>query len=150
MLKDHFDKLFEIFTKSSREKDLNLDLLLKETAAFFEEAKNELKTASKEDQEIIFSMLNQMYEKLQEESKRICDKTGMTEDQLSSFSENPRNFSPDQWREIQNTKKKMMQMGRVMGKVLKPKEKTQEDSETPAAPSKKIVRKVKRSDWRRS
>lgn len=93
-------------------------------------------------------MIDEMYEKLQSESKRISEKTGMTEEQLMAFSENPKNYTPDQWRDIQNTKKKMMQMGRVVGKILKPST-PKEGSEKPLE-SKKIVRKVKRSDWKRS
>ncbi|NNM44190.1 MAG: hypothetical protein HKM07_07595 [Chlamydiae bacterium] len=148
MLKDHFEKLLQIFVKGREEKDLDLSALLKETSAFFEEAQKELKTASPDDQKIIFAMIDEMYEKLQSESKRISEKTGMTEEQLMAFSENPKNYSPDQWRDIQNTKKKMMQMGRVVGKILKPST-PKEGSEKPLE-SKKIVRKVKRSDWKRS
>lgn len=38
MLKDHFEKLLQIFVKGREEKDLDLSALLKETSAFFEEA----------------------------------------------------------------------------------------------------------------
>lgn len=145
MLRDHFEKLLQVFVKGAQGKELDLTTLLKETTAFFEEAQKELKSASPEEQKVIFAMMDEMYKKLQEESDRISEKTGMTEEQLMAFSENPRNYTPDQWREIQNTKKKMMQMGRVVGKILKPDE--EEDKEEL---KKKVVRKLKRSDWKKS
>ncbi len=146
MLKDEFDKLMEHFNKGAEGKKVDMNEILAQSVAFFEQLQKELKEASPEDRDIIFQMMNQMHEKIHAESTRICEQTGMSEEQLLAFSENPKNFTPDQWIQIQSTKKKMMQTGRVIGKSLK----TKEEGEAPPSPKKKGRRPPKKSQWLRS
>ena len=43
--------------------------------------------------------------KIEEETQRVCEKTGMTPEQLADFSNNPKNFSEDQWSAIEGAKR---------------------------------------------
>lgn len=143
MLKDEFDKLLALFEKGSKGKSVDMNEVLEQSLLFFDDLQKEFQTASPEDRESILAMMNKMYEKIQAESQRITEKTGMTEDQLIAYSDNPKNFSADQWFKIQETKKKMMKTGRSINKILQPKEEK-------AHPPKKSISKIKKKNWIRS
>ena len=49
----------------------------------------------------------ELKKKIEEETKRVCEKTGMTPEQLMEYAEDPKNFSPEQWSAISSTKKKL-------------------------------------------
>ena len=143
MLKDEFEKLLALFEKGAQGKKVNMDEVLEQSLQFFEDLQKEFQTASPEDREAIMAMMNKMYEKIQSESQRIAEKTGLSEEQLIAYSDNPKNFTADQWFKIQETKKKMMKTGRTIHKILQPKE------EKAPAP-KKTASKIKKKNWIRS
>ena len=107
MLQDDFDKLMEYFEQINQGKVVDLELVLQIYFKFMEDIKEAIQTSSDEDRADLFKKLMTMYTQILRESKKVTEKTGMTEEQLSSFASNPSNFSEDTWRMLQEARKKM-------------------------------------------
>jgi hypothetical protein len=62
---------------------------------------------SKQSQHLL-DLVNKLKTRLEDESKKALQEAGMTEDDLKQFLENPNNFSPQEWDQLQSMKGEMM------------------------------------------
>ena len=53
----------------------------------------------------------ELYNQMTAETKHITERSGLSEEQLVSFAENPGNFSPEQWRAIQESRQRITKAG---------------------------------------
>jgi len=120
MFEEDIKKLLSYFTQISEGKPVNLNEMVQEFLIFFDKLKLQLKTADEAQKKEIFALMNDMHKKLLAETKKISEKTGMSDDQLLKFIENPGNFSPDQWQTIQDAKEKMRHASQELTQTLKP------------------------------
>ena len=119
MLKDEFNHLMALFREGAEGKKVNLHQLFSESLAFFEHLKEEFQQASPEERAEVLQMMTAMHREIIEESKKIMKTSGLTEEQLLSFAENPSNFTPEQWKEFQESKSQIHKAGMDLVKVVK-------------------------------
>lgn len=157
MLKDEFSRLMSLFADGAEGKPISLEQVFHESQVFFEHLNDRLKNGTPEEKKDALRMMNEMYAEMIKETKKICEKTGLSEDQLSAFSENPSNFSQEQWKGIQEAKEKMSQIGRVLAQSIssldmpKPADNSKGPFPEPESPKKKPPpKKGKKSQWMRS
>jgi hypothetical protein len=112
--------------------------------AFFEHLREQMAKGSIEEKKDAIAMMTEMYAKMAQETRKICERSGMSEEQLLNFAENPANFSAEQWLKIQESRDKIYRAGQDLAKVI------QEQGTTKTLPSEEKSKKPKKSDWLRS
>jgi len=148
MIKDEFNRLISLFHEASEGKMINLDEVFSQSLAFFEHLKEKIATGDPEEKKEAIAMMSEMYNKMMEETKKICERSGMSEEQLLSFAENPSNFAPEQWQKIQESRDKIYKAGQNLAKEIQ--------GPGPAKPPKPPKeggdggKKPKKSEWLRS
>ena len=155
MLQDEFNRLMEIFHSGAEGRQVNLQELFAQSLAFFEHLKGEMQTAGPEDKQEILRMMAEMYKQIMEEKKKICDKSGLSEEQLLAFADNPSNFSKEQWDALQQSKKLINKAGQELVKTISvvhvsDKSPLKAKESKPASPKTSTHKKPKRSDWKPS
>ena len=118
MLQDEFNRLSQLFQGAAEGKAVNLEEVFKESLQFFEHLKDQIATGTSEDKMQAIQMMTQMYQLMMAETKRITERSGMTEEQLAAFAENPANFSKEQWDSLQASKQQIQDVGQNIAKVI--------------------------------
>lgn len=113
-MRDEFRKLFHLLAEAQQGKQVDLGDMLKESLAFFEHLKEIFKSGSEEEKKETVKIMNDLYAQLMTQMKRVCERTGMSEDQLFSFCDNPNNFTAEQWQVMEEAKKRLFQSGREL------------------------------------
>jgi hypothetical protein len=151
MFKDRFDNLMKIF-HSEEGKPLDVKALFSECLILFEELKEEMKDASPEERQDMMRLVGEMYKQILTETQKICQNSGMSEEQLIAFTENPSNFTSEQWGVIQDSRMKIHKAGQGLIKTIENKETPHKEvhAHTVQSLRKDSTKKPKKSDWRRS
>jgi hypothetical protein len=147
-MEENYKRLLDLLSQDAISKSANLDEVVREAYQFFEGVKQVFQTGTPEEKQEMIRLMREVYTKLATQSQKITDKTGMSEEELLNFSENPNNFSPEQWRLMQEVKKKMSESGRQISTIIRGK-----PSKTPGehkAPKGKKPRKPHKDQWMRS
>ena len=119
-IRKEFYAFIEKFKKeSARAGKVDLLELFKDSLKLFEKLKYALETCSEDDKKMIFDLVNEMHKFLMQETQKIVEKTGMTEDQLSRFSENPDNFSSSQWKALELVKNELDQTAKELTTIIR-------------------------------
>ena len=156
MLKDEFNQLMSLFHEGVEGKKVNLHLVFTKAMAFFEHFKEEFERASPEEKRELLDMMVKMNQEISRESKKILSSSGMTEEQLLAFAENPSNFSPEQWQEFQDSKSQIHQAGMQLVKEVQKALPSQKPKAHSVQPIEKKGQhhgshnKPRKSDWQRS
>jgi len=157
MIKDEFNHLMNLFAQGADGQPINLEEVFKQSFAFFDHLNIQLQKGSQEEKKEALMMMSEMYTQMMQETKKICEKTGMSEEQLSSYAENPNNFSPEQWASIQEARNKMLSTGKNLAQSVSSLDNTGADKPDPSSSSsireekeKKVSKKTKKSQWMRS
>ncbi|MDN3505971.1 MAG: hypothetical protein P0S96_01935 [Simkaniaceae bacterium] len=149
MIKEEYKRLLSLVESCQDAEKVTLEDILKEAVVFFETLRKEFPKASKEDREEMIQMMTHLHARLQEVSRETAEASGMTEDELSSFAENPSNFTPEQWQVVQSSRRQLYDSARKFSSSLsKP-----EDADSKAPKKKPIrskARRTKRKDWMQS
>ncbi len=154
MIKDEFDRLMSLFHDASSGKKVDLQQLFTQATGFFEHLKNELKNGTEEEKKEVLNMMSEMYKQILKETQQISKASGLTEEQLLSYADNPNNFTPAQWKSIQESKARIEKAGAELVRTVRQSTtQAKEPSSThpplerkPHSPHKKS----KRSDWTKS
>jgi hypothetical protein len=152
MLEDDYKRIMDYFHQSIEGKPLNLEELCRESVEFFQKLKEYIEHGTDKEKEEAYLLMHEMYKRLMVECKQLTEKTGLTEEQILSFAENPNNFSSAQWQMIQETRQDMVKTGQALSQFLK---KDQEHvpipkPKSPPSSKKKKIVKSKKSNWMRS
>ena len=99
--------------------NIDLPFVLQEVISLFDRVKGMLPTTNAEERTKVFKAIGEMHEFLQGETKRLASKSGLTEAQMVRFSENPDNFTKEQWSLISSVKSKMGDQAREIKDVMK-------------------------------
>lgn len=145
-LKEECQQLSDLFHRAAEGQSIDLQQVFAKALHFFERLKVELHAEDPTRRQEAMTMLMEIYQHMMKDTKLICENSGMTEDQLISFAENPTNFSPEQWTSIQESREKIFHAGQELAKTLEQLSSPQIESKKPHDPNKKI----KKSDWLRS
>lgn len=148
MLKDEFSRLMKLFHEGADGKNLNLEEVFALSLDFFKDLKTQMEKGTPEEKQEAMAMMAQLYTQIMAESKKITERSGLSEDQLLNFAENPANFSPEQWKAIQESKRKISQAGLELAKAIEKSTKPPTPEEKDKKPSHGKV--PKKSKWMRS
>lgn len=147
-LQKDFDALMEKFQRETDKKgQINLFDLFKESLHLFEKLKDVLKNCSEEDKKQVFAMMAEMHQFMMRETRKIAEKTGMTEDQLMRFSENPDNFTSSQWKSLEVIKEKLENTAQDLKGLLRTDTPNKPNEHKPHAKPHKATKKDR---WMRS
>lgn len=106
-MKDEFDRIMEFFNLSPEEKEGRLQEVFEDSVEYFERFKHVIMNGTQEEKQEAVKKVMILKKKIEEETKRVCEKTGLTPEQLTSFTNDPKNFSPEQWNAIEGAKKRL-------------------------------------------
>lgn len=147
-MKEKFESLMRLLEQGKELKEVNLEEILKEAVQFFDDLRLSYPKASKEEKAEMLHMMRELHLKLQDISKQVAAKVGMTEEQLFVYSENPSNFPPEQWQLIRDTKQKLYESARKFSSSVEAKETGPEaHTKRPLPPKGK---RPKKSDWKKT
>lgn len=59
---------------------------------------------SREDVTEMFAQINQMKTNLLAQYEQFCEKTGLSREEIHNFFDNPNNFSPQKWEDVQKSR----------------------------------------------
>jgi len=152
MIKDEFKRLSELLAQAQDIKSVQLEEILKEAVIFFNDIKEGFLKGTPEEKKEMIRMMTELQSKLQDIYKSVAEKSGMSEEELYVYSENPSNFSPEQWKLMQETKNKLFEATRQLYQKIEGKEKTEalkNKQDKTKTPSKKPPGS-KKSGWLKS
>jgi len=123
-IRKDFNNLMQKFQRESA-KNGRVDLmeLFKDAIRIFDKLKDALKDCSEEEKKELFQVMGEMHQFLQSETKKIAEKSGMNEEQLLRYSENPDNFSPSQWKAMEVVKIKLNETGKELTDIVRKRDK---------------------------
>lgn len=148
-MSDEFKKIMEFFSMDPEEKASHLNDVFDDSIAFFEKFKYIIEKGTPEQKKEMIEHAAALQNKLQSETSRICETTGLTEEELEAFSTDPNNFSEDQWSSIQNAKTEIEQQATDIASLINLKKPESKDHKPPP-PKKGKGPKTKRTGWVRS
>jgi hypothetical protein len=147
-LKDEYNQLIQLFRDGAEGKTINLAEVFSQSVEFFQHLKEQMEEGGPQEKKEAMAMMTELYQQMMAETKKITEKSGLTEEQLMAYAENPTNFSAEQWRQIQESKQKIAQAGQDLSKVV---QQLTQGAPSPAKDEKGHKgKKGKKSQWMRS
>lgn len=148
MLQEEFSRLIYLYQQASEGKNIPVEEIFYKSLEFIENLKEQIKNGDEEDRQAAIRMMNELYAYMKEHTKRMCEREGISEEQLIANSENPANFSPEQWTKMQETRQKLAQSGQQLVQLIQKHPQSQRPNPHDKKEPKK--RKGKKSQWLRS
>ena len=140
---DEFERIMAFFSMSPEEKELHLQDVFEDSVEYFERFKYTMVHGTPEEKKEAVQKVMVMKKRIEAETKKICERTGMSEEQLATYAKNPKNFSPDQWETIADAKKKLEEgVGEVRKSAGLPQEPGSDGNKKP-----KKRKKPKPKNW---
>ncbi|MCP5492517.1 MAG: hypothetical protein H7A40_05690 [Chlamydiales bacterium] len=141
MAQDEFDRLMEFFKLTPKERADRFEEVFANSADFFEKLNYILKNGSPEERKKMIEELQQLQSVVQEETHKLVESTGLSEEELKSFAEDPSNFTPEHWEMIQNARHSIQTDASEASKMLNfrpesPKPPSGEPKKKPKGPGK--------------
>ena len=106
-MQDEFERIMEFFDLSAEEKEVRLKEVFEDSVEYFERFKYVMLNGTPEEKKKAVERVMILKKKIEEETQRVCEKTWMTPDQLAAYSNDPENFTEEQWTAIEESKKKL-------------------------------------------
>jgi hypothetical protein len=145
-MSDEFEKIMQFLSLAGSEKEAKLDEIFQNSIEFFDHFKHVQETGNVEEIEKMKKQLEKMYEKVQEESLKAAEKSGLNTEQIKEIASNPANFSPKQWEFLQITRAKLEEQNKELSAKV---DQTKTDRAQQLSKQKK-THKTKKKDWLRS
>lgn len=136
-MEDEFDRIMEFFNLSPEEKEGRLQEVFEDSVEYFERFKYVMMNGTPEEKKEAVKKVMILKKKIEEETKRVCEKTGLSPEQLAAYSSDPKNFSPEQWNAIEGAKKKLEEGVGELKKQVKGKESAEAPKKEEGGPKKK-------------
>ncbi len=154
MLKTEFDRIMSLFAACVEGKTVGVEEVFKQALDFFEKVTEVLREGDPAHKKQALEMMSEMYQRMVETSQRLAKDTGLSEEQLAKLSENPMNFSPEQWKAMQASKERMACLTKDLLEALEmlnPNQKELPDQKkNPSPPKASKGKKKGKSDWLKS
>ena len=156
MMREEFTRLLLMYEQAVEGKGSSVQEIFQQSLNFIELLKEQIKEGDEEDRQAAIRTMNELYQKMKDFAKTMSEKSGVTEEQFVEDAENPANYTPAQWKSVQESKNKIAKAGNELINLLQPK-KPQEKAPVPesliskSSPEQKALRKkAKKSQWMRS
>lgn len=160
MIREEFSRLIFMYQQAAEGKGGDVQDIFQKSLDFIELLKQMLINGDQEDKMAAVRMMKELHQHMKEHTKIMCKKSGISEEQLMANAENPANFTPDQWKKMQESKEQLAREGEELVKILH-EQKSASDAEKPESPESLMSKgphkkqgpkpkKSKKSDWMRS
>ena len=116
---DDFATIMKFFSMSQEERAEHFPEVFEQSAAFFERFNYIMKEGTLDEKRRMLEELQELQRVVQEETAKLSDTTGLSEEELKAFAENQSNFSEDQWNMIQSTKGRIEKNAGEVSNLLK-------------------------------
>lgn len=103
-MSQEFDKIMAFFNMPPEKKASGLKEVFAESIGFFDHFKYVLENGSASEKRAMFEQVAQLKQKLQAETDKMREVTGLSEEELKAFALNQKNFSGEEWSVIQSAK----------------------------------------------
>ena len=143
---DEFNKILEFFKLSLKEREAKFLDVFEDAVEYFERFRHIMKSGNPEEKKKALEEMLVMKKTLEEETQRVAQKTGLSEEQLAQLANDPKNFSSEQWEAIQNTQNKLKSGIIDIKKAMAP-ESLKEDHSKSDSTKKVKKRRKKPKDW---
>ncbi len=97
----------EFFSLSPKERDARLKDVFEDSIEYFERFRHTITNGSPEEKQQALEEISRLKEKVAEESDKIKSQTGMSDEDLKEFVQDPKHFQEGQWDSLQDAKKKI-------------------------------------------
>ena len=144
---DEFAKIMKFFSMSQEERAEHFPEVFEQSAEFFEKFNHIMKEGTLEEKQHMIAELQELQRVVQEETSKLTDMTGLSDEELKAFAENEKNFTPEQWKMIQNTRGRIEKDATEVSNLLKFNEEGSEGESSPKKPKKPSKKK---QDWLKS
>ncbi|SRR5581483_5563779 len=118
MLKDDFDRLLKLFREGAEGNLSSLDEVFSQSLEFFKHLKTQIEKGTPEEKQEAMKMMSELYSQMIIAAQQITEKSGLTEEQLLSYADNPSNFTPEQWAAIQESRQQISKAGEDLAKAV--------------------------------
>jgi len=133
---EEFRKIMSFFSLEPEQKVHELENVFQNSIEFFEKFKHILSHGTPEEKAEIMNEIMQLQEKLQQETHKMCEDTGLSEEQLKEYAQNQDNFSDEEWASIQQAKQQLEQQAEELSAILpSKKKKAPGEDKKPKAPT---------------
>lgn len=157
MVQEEFSRLIYLYQQAAEGKGASVQEIFQKSLEFIERLKELLVTGDEEDRLAASRMMKELAKHMTAHMKIMSERAGISEEQMLANSENPANFTPEQWKKMQESKKKLAAAGKELVNILAektPSKKGATDTESVStkASEKKAHKKksIKKSHWMRS
>ncbi len=140
-MKDEFDRIMEFFDLPPEEKEEHLAEVFAETAAYFERFKYTLIHGTPKERDEAIKRVGVLKQKIEEETKRLTEKTGLSEEELAKVSQDPSLYDQDQYEAIEKSKREISEGVQEIKEVLSQQQGEPQPPLAPTPPKKKKKRK---------
>ena len=132
MAESEYEKLLKFFSLKDEEKAGHFSDVIGDTLAFFNHFKEVMDSGSADDKAEMLRQAMELQRVMQSETENMCDKVGITQDELKTFSEDPDNFSKEQWEEMETAKGRLdEEVHDIASSVTDPKNKEADEGLKP-------------------
>lgn len=101
---DEFDKIIELFSLESEEKEKRIDEIFHLSMNFIEKYKHIQAEGDEKDKERILKKMSILKEKISHEKKLSQEGLSLSSEEIAELSSDEKNFSKEQWALLQKTK----------------------------------------------
>lgn len=109
--KEEYRKILQFLKRIHDKEPVDLKEMLKTYLQLFILIRDSMENGSDQQKEESLWILGEFYQLVMEESKKLKSNTGLSEQEILSVGNNPNFFTPEQWKAIEETRKKMNSMG---------------------------------------
>ena len=106
-MEDEFDRIVNFFSLDDKEKEERLQDIFADSVSYFERFRNTMMHGTPEEKKEAMEKVAKLKDRVEKETKKICEKTGLTEEELLKRAQNPENFSENQWNALSDAQKKI-------------------------------------------
>lgn len=114
MTTEAYQRILEYFNLDPEEKAKRLQQVFNDSMEFFKQFRESLSTGSPEEQEEMLTVVHELRKKIQEEVTRICEDTGLTQDELEAAASNPNMYTEEQWKIVEKSQKEVEKQTRLL------------------------------------
>lgn len=147
MSQDEFGRLMDFFKLDPEERAERFEEVFANSAEFFEKLNYILKNGTPEEKQKMVQELQQLQGVVQEETSKLVDASGMSEEELKNFADDPSNFTPEHWEMIQKARQSIQSDASEASKMLNFRP---EHSKPPSEAPKKKPKGPGKSGWVKS
>jgi hypothetical protein len=159
-LQEEFSRLIYLYQEAAEGKQGNIEEVFRKSTEFVDHLKQTIRDGDAEDRKAALRMMKELLTQMDKQTKIICKKAGMTEEELVQRAANPANFVPEQWRSMQEARERLAKSGRELSGIIEESgvgkkeshrmDSAPEEPQESGEPPKIKGKKPKKSGWLRS